>query len=99
MPLIELKIAQGIFDAAEKQAIIETLTDTMVTIEGAALRPVTCVTLRRSPAATGATRARLCTPTTSSGCAPRRRRRQTGSTPVDRSRARSSISGPKTFAG
>ena len=45
MPLIHVKLIEGVFDATEKQAIIEKLTDAMVSIEGEALRPVTWVTL------------------------------------------------------
>jgi 4-oxalocrotonate tautomerase len=43
MPLINVKVIEGVFDAAQKQDIIEKLTDTMVGIEGENLRPVTWV--------------------------------------------------------
>jgi 4-oxalocrotonate tautomerase len=45
MPLIQVKLIEGVFDADEKQAIIEKLTDAMVSVEGEAMRPVTWVTL------------------------------------------------------
>ena len=45
MPLIQVKLIEGVFDAYEKEAIIEKLTDAMVSAEGEALRPVTWVTL------------------------------------------------------
>jgi 4-oxalocrotonate tautomerase len=44
MPLINVKIIEGVFDADQKREIIERLTDALVTIEGENMRPVTwCV--------------------------------------------------------
>lgn len=44
MPLINVKLVEGVFTAAQKQEIIEKLTDTMVSIEGENMRQVTlCV--------------------------------------------------------
>lgn len=44
MPFINVKLIEGVFDASQKQEIIERLTDTMVTIEGENMRSVTwCV--------------------------------------------------------
>ena len=45
MPLIQVKLIEGVFDATEKEAIIEKLTDAMVSVEGEAMRPVTWVTI------------------------------------------------------
>ena len=45
MPLIQVKLIAGVFDAAEKETIIEKLTDAMVSVEGEAMRPVTWVTI------------------------------------------------------
>jgi 4-oxalocrotonate tautomerase len=45
MPLIQVSLLEGVFDAAEKKAIIEKLTDAIVSIEGEAMRPVTWVTI------------------------------------------------------
>jgi len=45
MPFINVKVIEGVFDAAQKQAIIEQLTDAMVAIEGESMRPVTWVVL------------------------------------------------------
>lgn len=45
MPLINVKLIEGVFGAEEKEAIIEKLTDAMVSIEGEAMRPVTWVTI------------------------------------------------------
>jgi 4-oxalocrotonate tautomerase len=44
MPLINVKVLEGVFDGAQKREIIERLTDAMVTIEGENMRQVTwCV--------------------------------------------------------
>jgi len=45
MPLIQVKLIEGVFDASEKEVIIEKLTDAMVSVEGEAMRPVTWVTI------------------------------------------------------
>jgi 4-oxalocrotonate tautomerase len=45
MPLIQVKLIEGVFDASEKEAIIEKLTDAMVSVEGEAMRPNTWVTI------------------------------------------------------
>ena len=41
MPLINVKVIEGVFSAEQKTQIIRKLTDTMVDIEGEAMRPVT----------------------------------------------------------
>jgi 4-oxalocrotonate tautomerase len=44
MPLINVKLIEGVFNAEQKQQIIERLTDAMVSVEGENLRQVTwCV--------------------------------------------------------
>jgi 4-oxalocrotonate tautomerase len=44
MPLINVKLIEGVFSSDQKQEIIERLTDAMVTIEGENMRQVTwCV--------------------------------------------------------
>ena len=43
MPLIQVKLIEGVFSPAQKQQMIEKLTDAMVSIEGEAMRPVTQV--------------------------------------------------------
>jgi 4-oxalocrotonate tautomerase len=43
MPLITVKLIEGVFDAEEKQEMIEQLTETMVGIEGESMRGVTWV--------------------------------------------------------
>jgi 4-oxalocrotonate tautomerase len=41
MPLINVKLIEGVFTATQKQEIVRRLTDTMVEIEGENMRPVT----------------------------------------------------------
>ena len=44
MPLINVKLIEGVFDASQKREVVEKLTEAMVAIEGEAMRPVTwCV--------------------------------------------------------
>jgi 4-oxalocrotonate tautomerase len=45
MPLVNVKLIEGVFDAAQKQEIVERLTETMVAIEGENLREVTWVVI------------------------------------------------------
>ena len=41
MPLINVKLIEGVFDTEQKQEIVRRLTDAMVEIEGENIRPVT----------------------------------------------------------
>jgi len=43
MPLVDIHLIEGVFDKAQKQAMIAKVTDAMVGIEGEALRGVTWV--------------------------------------------------------
>ena len=43
MPQITVKVIEGVFSGAQKRQIVQSLTDTMVEIEGEALRPYTLV--------------------------------------------------------
>ncbi|MDB5330450.1 MAG: 4-oxalocrotonate tautomerase [Phycisphaerales bacterium] len=43
MPLINVKVIEGVFSSAQKREIVRKLTDTMVSIEGENLRPLTLV--------------------------------------------------------
>lgn len=44
MPLINVKIIEGVFDGEQKQQIVRSLTEAMVAIEGENMRQVTwCV--------------------------------------------------------
>lgn len=48
MPMINVKLIEGVFDAAQKQEMIEKLTDTMVEIEGENMRSVTWVVIEEA---------------------------------------------------
>jgi 4-oxalocrotonate tautomerase len=43
VPLINVKLIEGVFSVDQKQEIVRKLTDTMVSIEGENMRPVTWV--------------------------------------------------------
>jgi 4-oxalocrotonate tautomerase len=43
MPLVQVKVINGVFSEAQKKAMIEKLTDAMVSIEGENMRQVTWV--------------------------------------------------------
>jgi 4-oxalocrotonate tautomerase len=45
MPFVEIKLIEGVFNKAQKQEMIEKVTDTMVSIEGENMRQVTWVTI------------------------------------------------------
>ena len=45
MPLVNVKLLEGVFTAKQKQEMIRKLTDTMVSIEGESMRPVTWVVI------------------------------------------------------
>ena len=43
MPLVNVKLIEGVFDETQKQEIIEKVTDAMVEVEGENMRGVTWV--------------------------------------------------------
>ena len=43
MPLVDIQLIEGVFTPAQKRTMIEKITDTMVEIEGEAMRGVTWV--------------------------------------------------------
>jgi 4-oxalocrotonate tautomerase len=45
MPLIQVKMIEGVFTTAKKKEIITKLTDALVSVEGENLRPYTLVLL------------------------------------------------------
>jgi 4-oxalocrotonate tautomerase len=45
MPLLNVKMIEGVFTPTQKQDMIRKLTDTMVSIEGESMRPYTVVVL------------------------------------------------------
>lgn len=54
MPLITVHLIENVFSAEEKIEMITKLTDTMLAIEGEAMRPVTWVKIEEGPEANGA---------------------------------------------
>ena len=49
MPLVQVKLIEGVFSDAQKQEMISKLTDAMVSIEGENMRGVTWVTIEEVP--------------------------------------------------
>ena len=45
MALVQVKVLENVFSKAQKQELIERLTDAMVEVEGENMRPVTWVTI------------------------------------------------------
>ncbi|HEY6802863.1 MAG TPA: tautomerase family protein [Pyrinomonadaceae bacterium] len=45
MPLIQVKVLEGVFTREQKEEMIHKLTETMVSIEGESFRPVTWVVI------------------------------------------------------
>jgi len=43
MPLIEVRVIEGVFTEAQKRQIVHKLTDAMVSVEGENMRPMTWV--------------------------------------------------------
>ena len=43
MPLIQVKVIEGVFTETQKREMVRKLTDAMVSIEGENMRPVTWV--------------------------------------------------------
>ena len=43
MPLVTIKLIEGVFSKEQKQQMIERVTDAMISIEGENMRPVTWV--------------------------------------------------------
>ena len=45
MPLINVKVIEGVFSGSQRREIVQKLTDAMVSIEGENMRSVTWVTI------------------------------------------------------
>ena len=43
MPLVNVKLIEGVFDDKQKREMIERVTEAMVAVEGEGMRPVTWV--------------------------------------------------------
>ena len=48
MPIINVKLIEGVLTPKQKQDVVTKLTDTMVSIEGENMRPVTVVVLEET---------------------------------------------------
>lgn len=46
MPLVDIEVIEGVFDAEKKQALISKVTEAMVSVEGEAMRGVTWVRIK-----------------------------------------------------
>ena len=46
MPLVDIEVIEGVFDAQKKRALIEKVTEAMVSVEGEAMRGVTWVRIK-----------------------------------------------------
>ncbi len=46
MPLVNIEVIKGVFTPEQKGALIERVTEAMVSVEGEAMRPVTWVRIR-----------------------------------------------------
>jgi 4-oxalocrotonate tautomerase len=46
MPLVDIELIEGVFDADQKRRMIRDVTETMVAIEGEAMRGVTRVRIQ-----------------------------------------------------
>ncbi len=49
MPMVDIQLIEGVFDADRKREMIEKVTETMVGIEGEAMRGVTWVRVIEVP--------------------------------------------------
>jgi 4-oxalocrotonate tautomerase len=43
MPLVQVKVIEGVFTDSQKREMVRKLTDAMVAVEGESMRPVTWV--------------------------------------------------------
>jgi len=46
MPLVDIQLIRGVFNAEQKDAMIRKVTDAMVSVEGETMRPVTWVRIQ-----------------------------------------------------
>ncbi|WP_027133132.1 tautomerase family protein [Geminicoccus roseus] len=46
MPLVDIEVIEGVFDAEQKAQMIQKVTDAMVEVEGEAMRGVTWVRVK-----------------------------------------------------
>jgi 4-oxalocrotonate tautomerase len=46
MPLVDIEVIEGVFDAGTKRELIQRVTEAMVSVEGEAMRGVTWVRIK-----------------------------------------------------
>ena len=49
MPFIDIKVIQGVFTPEEKRELVERVSETVIALEGEALRPFTTTALTETP--------------------------------------------------
>jgi 4-oxalocrotonate tautomerase len=49
MPLIDINVIQGVFTPEEKRELVERVSETVIALEGEALRPVTHAAITETP--------------------------------------------------
>ena len=49
MPFIDIKVIQGVFTPEEKRELVERVSETVIALEGEALRPYTTTAITETP--------------------------------------------------
>lgn len=49
MPFIDIKVIQGVFTPDEKRELVERVSETVIDVEGEALRPFTTTAITETP--------------------------------------------------
>ena len=49
MPFIDIKVIQGVFTPEEKRELVERVSETVIALEGEALRPATVTAITETP--------------------------------------------------
>jgi 4-oxalocrotonate tautomerase len=49
MPFIDIKVIQGVFTPEEKRELVERVSETVIEVEGEALRPYTHTAITETP--------------------------------------------------
>ncbi len=49
MPFIDIKVIQGVFTPEEKRELVERVSETVIEVEGEALRPYTTSAITETP--------------------------------------------------
>ena len=49
MPFIDIKVIQGVFTPEEKRELVERVSETVIAVEGEALRPYTTTAITETP--------------------------------------------------